>query len=919
MNEIAVCFSRMRQDERAAEYFRRAVLIDDTFAPALVNFAIHLNDNYRSEEAEEYLLRAQHIAPGDPHIDGVLGAIRMLHGRSREASDVQLSAWLKSFDKQEFAHSYLFNYGFSSEHDVSAAAAEHIFWGRTLAAEEVRDAEFDAYLKSNLDLGHRKIRIGYLSSDLRKHSVRFFFRPLLEGHDRTKCEIYAYYDMAWEDEQTIAIRDRCDVFREIANLPDSEVVRIIRQDRLDVLVELAGHTSITRIHLLKNRMARVQMTALGYPPTTGLENIDYKVVDLQAAPLGTEHLYAEKLLRLPDTFWCFNPLEDTPDPSEPPSTRNGYITFGCYGNIAKISRRVLVCWARILEQLPSSRIVLKAISFQDEGSKTSIRSWIESSGIDLSRVELVNPDPPERLYDAYAEVDVILDTMPFNGGTTSCFALWMGVPVVTLSGDALISRMGASMLHALDLEELIASNDDEYVSAALRLAMDSDRLGWLRRNLRGMMLSSSLSNGKLFAGQFEKKCVDALMECSPGSDVVDSRIDLPVLPEDEILRRASYVLRTKNFSAVERILDYCKSAYPASVGERILRSSLMELNGDLEGALACLSQAYTDSRGDTRAYGLCVNAMRVELKLSNYDSVLGWAESCSALGPDAAALAHMELYEAAARAWSGGLSVPGGGDLAVERITFIVHCEGGDRRADIATNIGMVMAGGIYELVFIEGDSWIGQFEEAIRAVNEGVVVLMKKDASLLNQGAAQELMEAIQNYDVVGVAGSARLQGLKWFDAGFDHVYGAMVVPSNDCPGCYELSVYGPSGSRFRGGVVVLDGVFIAARKEVFESISFDSGLQGSQYLSRLDWVWRAHEHGYRIGVAPRIGLMKRGEAAEAGSVWVECARRFNEKFGLSPMLEAEVVAGASVLLPEVEYAQVVINELYGGVCSET
>jgi len=911
INQIAVCLSHLKRDGEAGRHFERAALLDDSFAPALVNFAVHLNEGFQSAEAEKYLRRAQKIAPDVAFIDGVFGAVKMLRGRPHDANAHQLNAWLKSFDDLKFAHNYLFNHGFPSENTAESTTAEHLFWAETL--DEAYLYPLQETVTSTADDGveRAKIRIGYLSPDFRKHSVRFFFRPLLEHHDRDRFEIYGYYDMAWEDEQTRAIRESCDVFRDIANLPDAEVVKILRGDRLDILVELAGHTSISRIHLFGNRLAPIQLTALGYPPTTGLRSIDYKVVDPRTAPIGSEHLYAERLLRLPDSFWCFNPLEETPDPAPPPYTTNGHITFGCFGNISKISRRVLACWAKIMDEVPDGHLILKAITFQDEEAKESIKKWLATAGIDLKRVRLDLPDPPEKLYSAYAGVDIILDTQPFNGGTTSCFALWMGVPVVTLMGDALISRMGASMLHTLYLDDLIATNDEEYVAAAVRLANDRPRLTELRRNLREKMLSTPLGNGALYARQFEDACMRVLADAKAGRTTDENELPKPALPEREIIRRAEFVLHTGQTGAAGRILDYCLRHYPESSGARILRSNILEHEGRLEEARDYLSKTLALSSGENRL-ATEVNLIHLDLLLNRYEAVEAKAAELLHENLDSLGRLHVELYRTAAHAWSTPSPRLERHDGNPPFVSIIIHCEDDTRFAAMQENLSGVMDRGNFEVIRTRGESRIVEYEQTIAETKAQIILFIRPEVEILAPGFHQELAEAMNRYDVAGHAGADRLAGTRWFDAGFPHTHGAAVFPTSGQPGRYDLSIYGPSHRRFHDGLAVLDSALLAVKKHVFDEIVFDRELDGEHTLCELDWCRRASAAGYTLGAAPLLGILRHNPADHVGRNWYDCATYFREKHGLTDTTHVAPVAGASVSLKSPELALPVLREFH-------
>jgi predicted O-linked N-acetylglucosamine transferase (SPINDLY family) len=914
MNQVALCLSRMQRNDEAGVYFERAALIDDSFAPALVNFAIHLNDAHQSGLAETYLAKAQKIVPNDPYLDGVLGAVKMLRGRPHEASAQQLGGWLKEFENFEFAHSFLFNVCYPSDTTAQRISAEHFFWAETLAESTLVSEEGAAELASLAELGGRKVRIGYISADFRVHSVRYFFRPLLENHDRNRFELFGYYDMTYRDAQTDAIEPHFDHFRTIANQPDTEVFRRIREDRLDILVELTGHTSRTRIHLMRQRLAPLHITAIGYPPTTGLRGIDYKLVDGRTAPVGTESLYAERLMRLPTSFWCFNPLQETPDPAPPPAVHKGYVTFGCFGNISKISRRVLSCWAAIMRDLPDCRLVLKAITFKDEDAKTSIQRWLDAADIDLSRVELVPPDTPEQLFAAYADIDIVLDTHPFNGGTTSCFALWMSVPFVTLEGDALISRMGASMLHTLGLPELIARTDDEYVRAAVALARDLPRLIEVRGGLRQRMLATPLGNGALFAREFEQACEKALVDRRDGADELPLP-DPPVLEEKELVRRAQFVKDHGQLDAAMRIVDFALRHYPKSTGSLLVKSGVLELSGRMQQARDILYEtAQAMPEGDDRR-GVEVNLARLDLLLGQYAEVTKRTDRLLTTPLDDLGRLHVELYAQAAHSWMQSPTearAQAANNGQIPFVSVVVHCEDDDRFSEVEANLAHVMLPGRYDCIRVDGESRASAYNRAAAGARGGVLLFMRASTQILSSQFHSLLSRAIELSDVVGCAGSSRLAGPRWFDSGFPDSRGAVVLPNGGPVGGMNLSVYGPSRDGWSGGLTVLDDALFAVRKSALQKVVFDASFDGDHGLCEADWFVRAKQAGFSLGASPRLGIARLEFPQYSGRSWHEGSALFRERHGLGDLGESRPLAGASVLLPSLDHAMPVIWNYY-------
>jgi predicted O-linked N-acetylglucosamine transferase (SPINDLY family) len=288
-------------------------------------------------------------------------------------------------------------------------------------------------------------------------------------------------------------------------LDDWKAIEKIRADSIDILVDLAGHTAGNRLPLFMARPAPVQISWLGYPATTGVAEIGYRVTDIVADPQGAENYYSERLLRLPDCFLCYEPPEKCPPITLPPALVNGYVTFGSFNNIAKMNHDVIRLWSDLLLALPDSRIMIKNPSLGDLPTAKRYMDRFAHHGIDPGRILLRGfSQTTEEHLEAYSQIDVALDTFPYNGTTTTCEALYMGVPVVSLCGEMHAGRVGASILSVIGQMEMVATSRDGYLSTALRLAENPDELSRLRESLRDCMCSSPLCNGKLFARKMEQ-------------------------------------------------------------------------------------------------------------------------------------------------------------------------------------------------------------------------------------------------------------------------------------------------------------------------------------------------------------------------------------------------------------------------------
>ncbi len=350
----------------------------------------------------------------------------------------------------------------------------------------------------------RRLRVGYVSPDLRRHPVGTMFAPVLERHDAARIESFCYYNYPRGDVMTDRMRRAAHHWRDIARLEDAAVADMIRSDEIDILVDLVGHTRHTRLPVFARRPAPVQVSWLGYFNTTGLATMDYFVTDPVSSPPGQERFFVEQLVRLPATRFCYEPPEFLPAVRALPARTHGGVTFGCLNNLGKLNDRVLALWGRILAAAPGARLLLQASALNDPLVQRDFRARAAEHGIAGEQLDLRRFVPVEQAADTYHDIDIALDPFPFCGGMTSLDALWMGVPVVTLPRATIAGRQTASMLANLDLPELIAADEAGYVATAIELANDLDRLAALRSGLRERFRRSPLADYARFTRDLEQ-------------------------------------------------------------------------------------------------------------------------------------------------------------------------------------------------------------------------------------------------------------------------------------------------------------------------------------------------------------------------------------------------------------------------------
>ncbi|HED13857.1 MAG TPA: tetratricopeptide repeat protein [Gammaproteobacteria bacterium] len=502
-NNLGNVLNSLGRTDEAEASLRQAIALKPAYPEALYNLGTMLRFKGELAEAEILLRRATDLRPNDPEIHNNLGTVLKDQGRLDEAQASLRQALALKGDFTKAHSNLVFYQTFRAGVTADDLQRVHCRW------DDVHAAGFRSRWGnySNTRDPERRLRVGYLSPDFREHSVAYFFAPLLENHDPASVEVFLYSDATVTDETTRRLYGLATQWRDTNGLSDSRLADQIRADRIDILVDLAGHTANNRLLVFARRPAPIQFTYLGYPGTTGLSAIQYRITDRWADPPGTTDQYCpEELVRLPGGFLCYEPPEDAPLPATTsPVEKTGYVTFGSFNNRAKITDGVLAAWGSILQSVPGSRLLLKCRSFADDKTCQSCLAFFRARNIDTDRVQLLGPLASRVEHLAtYHQIDIGLDTFPYNGTTTTCEALWMGVPVITLSGNTHASRVGSSILHALGLESLITDSLESYLSKARELAHDQARISELHAGLRERLLQSPLGDGPRIARSMEQ-------------------------------------------------------------------------------------------------------------------------------------------------------------------------------------------------------------------------------------------------------------------------------------------------------------------------------------------------------------------------------------------------------------------------------
>ena len=479
----------------AADAYRRAIALRPDYAEAMSNLGSTLTQSGHVDEAIPVLRQALVLRPELTEAHNNLGnALKEVGDLDGTLACYARVAELRP-DDAEADSNRVYTLLFHPAADAAAHRDAAVEWGRRHADPLTAAALPRVHVRAS----DRRLRVGYVAPDFREHCQSFFTLPLLSHHDRDRFEIVCYADVPSPDAVTRRIRGHVDGWRSTVGLADAALAEQVRADRVDVLVDLTVHMARHRLLAFARRPAPVQVTWLGYPGTTGVTAIDYRLSDpyLDAAGADRDALYAERTIRLPDTFWCYDPLTDgTPAAGDPPAAINGFVTFGCLNNFCKVSDGTLGLWAGVMAGVPGSRLLLMA---PDGSARRRVLDVLRHGGVDEARVGFVGRQTRRAYLETYRRIDIGLDTFPYNGHTTSLDAYWMGVPVVTTVGRSAVGRAGWSQLSNLNLRELAADGDDAFVAAARRLAHDLDRVRALRMALRDRLRRSALCDAPKFA------------------------------------------------------------------------------------------------------------------------------------------------------------------------------------------------------------------------------------------------------------------------------------------------------------------------------------------------------------------------------------------------------------------------------------
>lgn len=868
-NNVHVILSRAKCYEALAKYrecwadIELAYALDDTFIPAIYAYATMLLDQNDIENALPLLsLIKDHPLAGDG-VNAALSEICMRQAKANVGCEYQLRAWLCNFDEIRYANAFLFRLTYSNFSEMTCSQ-EHQFWAKTLIpVVDTKPTDKEAIKPVNhgtlKTAGKKRKKIGYWGSDFREHSVRYFSRPLIENHDHNNWEVYVYDDNFKKpapDQHTEAFIAASENYFDTTSYHDDQVVGLILSHELDILVDITGHTSANRMHCWQHRLARVMMTGLAYPPTTGLSSIDYKLVDIHMVSEKSHQYYTEKQLILPESFWCFDPKEDAYYNDQPPYKKSKNVIFACMGNAAKISDEMMQAWAKILKGASNVQLMVVSQSFGDATIVKNFTENMEYAGVDLSRLTCRPAYGRDELWQRYSEVDLILDTFPFNGGTTSCWATYAGVPVLTMAGKSLSSCMGKSIMTNLRFPEFVVNSFEEYVEKAINVAKKPEIIARFRSCARKNFVESSLGNGKKFAKEFELICEQVLDHAAnvPAPNV-------PPLPLQEMLRRARMIWYVGNIPACERILNLCRAFYGKAdeISEFYAETLLGQKRfNELSEIIATMAGS-----NKLRHIGaLC------DIAQSNDTAAIEKIRVLCAECPDVSD----KIQYLQTRLWRAWLKVYDSGKIPQKEIEiklkhatrkyafFLIH----DDDVEFEKHKNQI------EALFQDGLRYIA-FEKVSKmeradslnlllkkyGSSDVMVLLLRDGVEPVDPGMLSELEAMLQRFDVVGPAGGLRWEQKDWTLDLPEYKAWGLMRPSLLNEALFELHFAGIDANAVVEGAVVLDGKFLAFYPSRLSALLFDDDMGDAGLWIEEDWCHRVFMAGHTLAVHRALGLV--------------------------------------------------------------
>lgn len=527
---LGIALKARGQIDGALLHYRRALAIKNDYTEAHYNLGNALREQKRFDDAVESYQQALKIKPNYAEAHYNLSLVLRALGRHEETVSSCKQALILKPDYAE-AHCNLgsayrdlgrpddglasYRRALEINPDFIQAHSNLLFTLQFVDGISMQDLfvahrSFSEYFEESLKLqwvphdnsraSNRRLKIGYVSGDFRQHAVAFFIEPVLVNHDKSEVEVFCYANSSIRDAVTERLCAVVDHWIVCSGLTDDELAQRIRTDRIDILMDLSGHTANNRLLTFARKPAPIQITYLGYPGGSGLSAMDYRLTDHYTEP-GDDQYYIERLIRLPHSLWCYKPTASMPEVTPLPALVNGYLTFGSFNNFNKINESCIILWAALLRSLPSARLLM--VTVPEGKSRVRLARQFAELGIASDRIDYCGSLPSQEFQRKLQQVDITLDPFPVNGATTTCESLWLGVPVLTLVGQRFLSRAGYSILSAAQLPEFVVETPEELIATATRLANDLPRLAEIRMGMRERLKDTPLLDQQRFTRNLE--------------------------------------------------------------------------------------------------------------------------------------------------------------------------------------------------------------------------------------------------------------------------------------------------------------------------------------------------------------------------------------------------------------------------------
>ena len=819
---LGIALARLARTDDAIAAYRHALGLAPDAVGTRVNLGNALERNGDVDEAVAELEAASKLAPNSVEVLNNLGNLYKDQGRFEEAFAAYDRARRARPDSRVAFSNLLALTKLSTRHTPAEIHALH----RDFAARFEWTSQRRYVPGTHSPDPERRLRIGYLSPDCHT-ALPPFIEPVLLRHDRARYDVYAYFNNP-QSAATLARMGPITSRVMMKSADDTEVAQWIRDDGIDILIDIAGHTGHNRLGVLASKPAPVQVTWLDYLNTTGLESVDYRLTDAVSDPPGaTEPLHSETLIRLAPAQWCWSPPNAPSPPGPLPALSSGdALTLGSFNNGSKLTDKTLALWAALLAAVPSARLVVVGIA--SERARTRIETAL--GGVQDGRVEVLGRLALDAFRQVVARTDIALDPLPFSGATTTFEALWQGLPVVTLPGATSASRSSASILTALNLGGWIAGDERDYVAIVLRASRSLDALAALRLDLRRRLQQSALCDPARFAAGLE----DALR----------------------------FAWRT-----------WCgrKAGVPPPVAATAAAPRVSEIAArrrvELDARLARLDAALRAGHGNIAVSDAC----------SLVDDEPGWI---------AAQRAYVQALLAWARTQPGLVERTFPPPMLASRpkVSVLICSIDPARFRTVTSNYRARFDGYDLDIVGMHDARSLAEgYNRAAAQAAGDILIFSHDDVELVNADFAPRLVAHLERCDGVGIAGTSRVTGPEWGHAGARAIHGHVLHrPPAGQSGVLLMAagfqhVVAPD-------IRLLDGAFIAVRRHVWESTRFDSERYDGFHLYDVDFTWRASAAGARLAV-PSDLLLFHASQGRYDEAWRRYARRFTEAAGLDPL----------------------------------